>query len=114
MRLNALSFDVLHAHDAPDIVLRDTRERDGDGLLRRGDNEQLPELRGDTSERGEMLARLEKEMLEAAEKLEFDVAASLRDRILELRAEAVVGGRPSRARRKSGKGRGRRAGRAAR
>jgi excinuclease UvrABC helicase subunit UvrB len=37
-----------------------------------------------------MIARLEKEMLEAAEKLEFELAATLRDRILEMRTDAVA------------------------
>ena len=56
-----------------------------------------------------MIARMEKEMLEAAEKLEFELAATLRDRILEMRAEAAVSGRrPSRSRRRGGRrGRGR-------
>jgi hypothetical protein len=43
-------------------------------------------------DREEMIARMEREMLEAAQKLEFEVAATLRDRILELRAEGVMAG----------------------
>ncbi len=45
----------------------------------------------------EYLGALEAEMLEAAEKLEFERAAALRDKILELRSAA--GGRPGAARR---------------
>ena len=58
---------------------------DGDGLP-----EQLPEALAELGDRAEMIARLEKDMLEAAEKLEFELAASLRDRILELRADDVA------------------------
>jgi excinuclease ABC subunit B len=44
----------------------------------------------------EYLSALEAEMLEAAEKLEFERAAALRDKILELRAAEGAGpGRPS-------------------
>ena len=42
-------------------------------------------------DRDEMIARLEKEMLEAATKLDFELAASLRDRVFELRAETASG-----------------------
>jgi hypothetical protein len=41
-----------------------------------------------------MIARLEKEMLEAATKLDFELAASLRDRVFELRAETASGVTP--------------------
>jgi excinuclease ABC subunit B len=53
--------------------------------------EQLPEALGGETDREGMIARLEKEMLEAAAKLEFELAASLRDRVLELRAETASG-----------------------
>jgi excinuclease ABC subunit B len=53
--------------------------------------EQLPEALGGEPDREGMIARLEKEMLEAAAKLEFELAASLRDRVLELRAENASG-----------------------
>ena len=39
-------------------------------------------------DRGELLATLEREMLEAAEALEFEKAARLRDRIDELKAQS--------------------------
>jgi excinuclease ABC subunit B len=52
--------------------------------------EQLPEVTGEGTDREGMVGRLEKEMLEAAEKLEFELAASLRDRIIELRADAAA------------------------
>jgi len=47
----------------------------------------LPEAEG-KMDREDLIARLEKDMLQAAEKLEFELAATLRDRILELRLEA--------------------------
>ena len=53
--------------------------------------EQLPEVYGETVDRDEMIARLEREMLEAAEKLDFELAASLRDRVFELRASGTSG-----------------------
>jgi excinuclease ABC subunit B len=59
--------------------------------------ERLPEALGGAAEAEEMIARLEKEMLEAAGKLEFELAASLRDRILELRADAASARAPQRA-----------------
>jgi excinuclease ABC subunit B len=48
--------------------------------------DQLPEAEG-KMDREDLIARLEKDMLQAAEKLEFELAATLRDRILELRLE---------------------------
>jgi excinuclease ABC subunit B len=56
--------------------------------------EQLPEALGEGFDRDEMIARLEKEMLEAATKLDFELAASLRDRVFELRAETASGVTP--------------------
>jgi excinuclease ABC subunit B len=61
---------------------RDVREMLPDSLP-----EAVEHARGD---REAMIARLEKEMLEAAEKLEFELAATLRDRILEMRTDAVA------------------------
>jgi excinuclease ABC subunit B len=54
--------------------------------------EQLPEALEGAPDRDELIARLEREMFEASEKLEFELAATLRDRILEMRAEAIAGG----------------------
>ena len=48
--------------------------------------DELPEAEG-KMDREDLIARLEKDMLQAAEKLEFELAATLRDRILELRLE---------------------------
>jgi excinuclease ABC subunit B len=45
--------------------------------------------------RAELVARLEEEMLRCAERLEFEQAASLRDRIDELRLADEIGGRRS-------------------
>ncbi len=56
--------------------------------------EQLPEALGEGFDRDDMIARLEKEMLEAATKLDFELAASLRDRVFELRAETASGVTP--------------------
>jgi len=61
---------------------RDDRERIPESLP-----EAVANARGD---RDDMIGRLEREMFEAAEKLEFELAASLRDRILELQAETVA------------------------
>jgi excinuclease ABC subunit B len=69
-------------------AVADSREPEGDGIP-----EHLPEAMGEGApDREEMIARMEREMLEAAQKLEFEVAATLRDRILELRAEGVMAG----------------------
>ncbi len=48
--------------------------------------ESLPEAAVGTPDHEELLARLEAEMFRAAESLEFELAASLRDRILDMRA----------------------------
>ncbi|NNE42844.1 MAG: excinuclease ABC subunit B, partial [Gemmatimonadetes bacterium] len=59
----------------------------------------------DNTDRDEMIARMEKEMLEAAQKLEFELAASLRDKVLELRADAAASAAPRRPVRRKGGGR---------
>jgi excinuclease ABC subunit B len=46
----------------------------------------------------EMLAALEREMKEAAERLEFEIAATIRDKIFEMRLEMKAGGRGGAAR----------------
>ncbi len=57
----------------------------------------------------EFIAELEREMLAAAENLEFEKAALLRDRIAELKASPSIG-KPGEARASSKKGKGRRRG----
>ncbi len=49
----------------------------------------LPEAAEDGADREQMIARLEVEMLRAAESLEFELAATLRDRILDMRADGA-------------------------
>ena len=44
-------------------------------------------MRPTRRERDEMIAKLEKEMRKAAQMLEFEIAAALRDRIKKLRGE---------------------------
>jgi excinuclease ABC subunit B len=64
--------------------------------------EELPEAAGAPADRRAMIERLEKEMLGAAERLEFELAASLRDKIFELEMELGArgaGGRGAGARR---------------
>jgi excinuclease ABC subunit B len=68
-----------------------------------GPPEQLPEAMGGASDREEMIARLEREMLAASERLEFELAATLRDRVLEMRETTPV--RSDRARVRTGAGR---------
>jgi excinuclease ABC subunit B len=63
--------------------------------------EELPEASGAETDRRAMIERLGKEMLEAAEKLEFELAASLRDKIFELEME--LGGRTAAGRRAGGR-----------
>jgi excinuclease ABC subunit B len=82
----------------------DSREEQADDGLPRNLPEAMAEM-----DKDEMIGRLEKEMLEAAEKLEFELAATLRDRILEMRAESVAGARRVR-RRRAGSARRRRGG----
>jgi excinuclease ABC subunit B len=87
-------------------VMRQTAVADARAASRDGDDDvqSLPEAGGGSSDRGEMIERLEKEMFDAAERLEFELAASLRDRILELRLEEPVrvsAGAASRARSRS-------------
>ncbi|MGQ0722037.1 MAG: excinuclease ABC subunit UvrB [Candidatus Eiseniibacteriota bacterium] len=86
-------------------AVADSREPEtvDDGLPRN-----LPEAMAEV-DKDDMIARLEKEMFEASEKLEYELAATLRDRILEMRAEAVVGARRVR-RRRAGSARRRRGG----
>ena len=50
---------------------------------------QLPEALGDLG-RDDMIQRLEREMKKAAEDLKFELAASLRDRILDLQADVSM------------------------
>jgi len=52
--------------------------------------ESLPETAPGSADREEMIARLEMEMFRAAESLEFELAASLRDRILDMRSEGAA------------------------
>jgi excinuclease ABC subunit B len=67
-----------------------------------------PEAMFESSDYEEMLARLESEMMEAAKNLEFEKAASLRDRMEDIIATAAMsGGRAGRRRTPKRKGRGR-------
>jgi excinuclease ABC subunit B len=65
----------------------------------RGAAEEAALLPGEVehADRGKLVVALEKEMLAAADRLEFERAASLRDRIEELRMEIAIGaaGRPA-------------------
>jgi excinuclease UvrABC helicase subunit UvrB len=73
-----------------------TAVADARGTAEDGVPESLPEAAEDGADREQMLARLEVEMLHAAESLEFELAATLRDRILDMRADASAP-RPRRA-----------------
>lgn len=92
-----------------DVMLQ-TSVADARGV---GHDDGAPELEaiagGGGADREGLLVRMEKEMLEAASKLEFELAASLRDRILELRLEtATPGGRAESNRPRGPRGAGRR------
>ena len=70
------------------------------------DKSEGPESEFETGEYEDMLARLEQEMMEAAKNLEFEKAASLRDRMEDIIAMmAMEGKRSSRARSKRRRGR---------
>lgn len=70
-------------------VLRQTAFADARGTAEEGVPETLPEAALGSPDREEIVARLEAEMFRAAESLEFELAASLRDRILDMRSEAA-------------------------
>jgi len=63
-------------------TIAEAKSTAGDGLP-----DSLPEATGDAPDRDRMIERLTREMLVAAEKLEFELAATLRDRILDLESE---------------------------
>ncbi len=72
----------------------------------RQDAEELPDGRPDGVSYEEMISRLERDMLKAAENLEFEKAASIRDRIEDVLALAALeseGKRKSKTRRKKGR-----------
>jgi len=78
------SFNQAHGI-VPRTVIKSVRE-----LLEISKSPDLPDRRGDVKalagrEREEAIARLEKQMKEAAKMLEFEYAAVLRDRIIRLR-----------------------------
>jgi hypothetical protein len=58
----------------------------------------VPEAGPGAVAREDLLARLERDMFAAAEKLDFELAASLRDRMLEMRLEASAGAETRRRR----------------
>jgi excinuclease ABC subunit B len=70
-------------------VLRQTVVADARGTAEDDVPEALPEAVPGSPDREELLARLEAEMFRAAESLEFELAASLRDRILDMRADGA-------------------------
>jgi excinuclease ABC subunit B len=72
-------------------AVADVRAAGGDGLP-----ETLPEAAEGGADREELVARLEAEMFRAAESLEFELAASLRDRILDMRASGPAPARATR------------------
>jgi excinuclease UvrABC helicase subunit UvrB len=90
--------EILKATSVADAIGRSERAREEEAVLL-----------GDDSER--LLAQLEGEMLEAARALEFERAASLRDRIDDVRAALAMArgggmeevGAPGRARIKPGR-----------
>ena len=78
-------------------VLLQTAVADARGTAEDGVPESLPEAAAIGSpDREEIIARLEAEMFRAAESLEFELAASLRDRILDMRSEGTGLARSSR------------------
>ena len=71
----------------PKTVIKSVRN-----LLELSENEDTPERRGEVKamtrqQKLERIAKLEKEMKEAAKMLEFELAAALRDQIIELRGK---------------------------
>jgi excinuclease ABC subunit B len=72
-------------------VMRSTSVADAIGTAAENDLRRLVEA-ADAGSAEELVQRLESEMLEAAKKLEFERAASLRDRIDDVRAAVASGG----------------------
>jgi len=72
-------------------IMRSTSVADSIGVAAEDDLRKLVEA-ADAGSADELVQRLEAEMLEAAKKLEFERAASLRDRIDDIRAAALSAG----------------------
>jgi excinuclease ABC subunit B len=98
-RRRAKQVEYNHEHDITprsvektvEEVMRSTSVADAIGTAAEDDLRKLVEA-ADAGSAEELVQRLEAEMLEAAKKLEFERAASLRDRIDDVRAAAASGG----------------------
>ena len=77
----AYSALVETAKGVPGCALLDAQS-DGSSAERRGEVQGLTK-----QQKAERIAKLEKEMREAAKMLEFELAAALRDQIIELRGK---------------------------
>jgi excinuclease ABC subunit B len=98
-RVKQLAYNQSHGitprsvEKSVDEVLRSTSVADAIGTNAENDLQRLVRA-ADAGSAEELIARLESEMLDAARKLEFELAASLRDRIDDIRATLVTAGAP--------------------
>jgi excinuclease ABC subunit B len=103
------SYNIEHGITPASVKKSIRHGIDTDAVARRRANELVVGQEGDRQAPVELLAELEKEMFAAAEALDFERAAGLRDQILKLRGEPAKGkkaiqrGKGSKTRRKQTK-----------
>lgn len=77
------------AHNiVPKTIIKDVRDNLGITYEEKGEKQRLSQWVKDKKKRERVIASLEKEMKQAAKRLDFERAAGLRDMIMELRASA--------------------------
>ena len=70
----------------PKTIIKDVRDNLAVTYAEKGEKQQLSQVLKDKKKRERVIASLEKEMKQAAKRLDFERAAQLRDMIMELRA----------------------------
>ena len=71
----------------PKTIIKDIRDTLGISYEEKDQKEKLSELVKNKKKREKIIASLEKEMKQAAKRLDFEKAAELRDMIMELRTQ---------------------------
>jgi excinuclease ABC subunit B len=72
----------------PKTIIKDVRDNMAVTYEEKGERQRLSQWVKDKKKRERVIASLEKEMKQAAKRLDFEKAAELRDMIMELRAAA--------------------------